>query len=227
MHFAIEEPLSLTNIEKLRAQWLSIYPEQKVTEEKNVELQLDPESMRVEQTKLGHRLICKASDGTRLVQLSGRFLAVNHLKPYPGWEESFRDTIIARFRELESAIRPLPVGRVGLRYINRIDIPEVPLVWENWFNFSLPLPKIEEAALDAFQMHFEQRLPKSCRLIVNCLALAPAVPSATTVILDLDVVWQDVPVEPLLLREILERVHDPHRLAFESYITDKLRKEFS
>jgi uncharacterized protein (TIGR04255 family) len=151
---------------------------------------------------------------------------VNQLNPYPGWEEGFRDTIIARFRELDSVIEPLPVGRIGLRYINKIDVPEVPLVWENWFNFSLPLPKIEDAALNGFQMHFEQRLRESRQLIVNCVALVPA-GAATTVILDLDVVWQGGPVESSMIREILERVHAPHRLAFESYITDKLRKEFS
>jgi uncharacterized protein (TIGR04255 family) len=227
LHFAIGDPLSLSDIENLKGAWLNEYPDQTVSEEKTVQFQVDPGGMSIEERKVGHRLICKSSDGTRLVQLSGLFLAVNQLKPYPGWEEFFRDTILARAKDLKSAIRSLSFRQVGLRYINKIDIPESPLVWENWFQFSIPFPKIEGSALDGFQMHFEQRLPESCRLIVNSLAVTPKVEGSSAVILDLSVVWQGEPVEHAEVPEILERVHAPHRLAFESYITDKLRKIFS
>ena len=114
------------------------YPDQKISEEKNVELRMAPDGVRVEQTDLGRRLICRSSDGVRLVQLSGRFLAVNQLRPYGGWEEVFREIIIARFEEVHSRLGPFSVSRTNLRYINRIDLPQDPLVWSDWFNFSLP-----------------------------------------------------------------------------------------
>jgi uncharacterized protein (TIGR04255 family) len=227
LHFAIHEPLSLSKIEKLKGLWLTEYPDQNVTEEKNLQFQVDPKGMHFEEMKVGHRLICKSGDGSRLVQLSGRFLAVNQLKPYPGWEEGFRDTILARSKDLESTIGPMPLGRAGLRYINRIEIPDRPLIWENWFNFSLPVPKVDNSHLEGFQMHFERSLPESRRLIVNCLTAQQPGQSGTTVILDLDCVWQGEPVEHSNIPAILERVHASHRLVFESYLTDKLRKIFS
>jgi uncharacterized protein (TIGR04255 family) len=227
LHFAVKEPLSLSTIEECKGLWSNEYPDQNVTEEKNIQFQVDPKGTHFEEMKVGHRLICKSSDGSRLVQLSGRFLAVNQLKPYPGWEEGFRDTILARAKDLVSTIGPMPLSRAGLRYINRIEVPDRPLIWENWFNFSLPVPKIGDSQLEGFQMHFERSLPESCRLLVNCLSAQQASQIGTTVILDLDVVWQGEPVEHGDLPVILERVHAPHRLVFESYLTDKLRKTFS
>jgi uncharacterized protein (TIGR04255 family) len=225
VHFAIEQPLALDKLEQLKGRWKSDYPNQSINEEKNIHLQMGAEGVRIDESKQGQRLICRTSDGTRLVQLSGRFVAINQLKPYPGWEEGYRDTILARVADVESEIGAMPIHRTGLRYINNIEIPENPVRWENWFNFALPFPKLEKSLLANFQMHFEQLLPDQCKLLVNCVSL-PQTNEASFVILDLDVVWEGQPVKSAQLPDLLERVHAPHRLAFEAYITDKLRERF-
>jgi uncharacterized protein (TIGR04255 family) len=102
-----------------------------------------------------------------------------------------------------------------------------PLVWQDWFHFSLPIPEHKNSTLENFQMHFEQNLPENCKLIVNCLSIPPLTPQISSVILDLDIVWQGEPVGLKELANLLERVHAPHRLAFEGYISDKLRESFS
>ena len=225
VHFAIEQPLALDKLEQLKGLWKSDYPNQSVNEEKNVHLQMGAEGVRIDESKQGQRLICRTSDGTRLVQLSGRFVAINQLKPYPGWEEGYRKTILARVADVESEIGAMPIRRTGLRYINNIEIPENPVRWENWFNFALHFPKLEKSLLANFQMHFEQLLPDQCKLLVNCVSL-PQTNEASFVILDLDIIWEGQPVKSAQLPGLLERVHAPHRLAFEAYITDKLRERF-
>lgn len=226
IHFAADETLSSQQIGQLKGVWASEYSEQRLNEEKGVKVEVGPDGVRVVEDKMGNRLVCRSDDGLRLVQLSGRFLAVNQLKPYPGWEEAFRDTIIARAQEVESELGPLKVGRVGLRYINKIDVPQVPLAWEDWFNFRLPVPKMRGAVRGPFQMRFEQKLKSDCTLIVNCVSL-PAADDCTPVILDLDVVWNAKPESAAKVPKLLEAVHSPHRLAFEAYVTDKLREQFS
>jgi uncharacterized protein (TIGR04255 family) len=74
-------------------------------------------------------------------------------------------------------------------------------------------------------MHFEQTLPYECKLVVHCVSL-PRSSETSFVILDLDVIWEGQPVKSAQLADLLERVHGPHRLAFEAYITDKLRERF-
>lgn len=226
IHFAIDEPLSVDRIEQLRKPWEAEYPDQKMTEEKNVEVQMAPEGVRVAQSDLGRRLICRSSDGIRLVQLSGRFMAVNQLRPYPGWEELFRKTILARFEEVQSQLGSFTIARANLRYINRIDVPQHPLKWQQWFNFSLPNPEIDGSTIKAFQMHFERLLSEDRTLIVNCVTVPPQQQGVSSVILDLEVGWAGGAVAPNRLPELLDHVHAPHRLAFEAYINDNLRQRF-
>ena len=226
IHFVVDEPLSSEQIGRLKEVWAGEYSDQKLIEEQGVKVEIGSDGVRVAEDKMGHRLVCRTGDGLRLVQLSGRFLAVNQLRPYPGWEEAFRDTIMARVREVQSRLGPFQIGRVGLRYINKIDVPQIPFVWEEWFNFCLPVPELKGSARGPFQMRFEQQLKGGCNLIVNCVSL-PGAGDCTPVILDLDVVWTGKPATAAKVSKLLESVHAPHRLAFEAYIADKLREQFS
>ena len=183
------------------------------------------EGLQTKEGNLGHRLICKSADGKRLVQLSGLFVAINQLSPYPGWEEVFRDTILARFGDLK-AIGPLRFKRVGLRYINRIDVPQVPLVWGDWFKLKLPAPSLPGSKQREWQMQFHQELTEGRRFVINLAALPPREGKFSPVMVDLDLIWEAAPIESGQLPEILEHVHGPHRLVFEAYLSNKIRKLF-
>jgi uncharacterized protein (TIGR04255 family) len=226
VHFDLAEPLSLQRIELLKGVWSAGYPEQQIVQEKSVNFHLSPEGIQTKEGNLGHRLICKTADGKRLVQLSGLFFAANQLRPYPGWEEAFRDTILERSQDLQKTIGPLKFKRVGLRYINRIDVPEVPLVWEKWFRIKLPVPKLSGSKQREFQMQFHQELSNSRRFIINLATLRSPDAKVSPVILDLDLIWEGTPSELRELDQILEHVHGPHRVAFEAYLSDKVRKLF-
>jgi uncharacterized protein (TIGR04255 family) len=227
VHFDLSDPLTLQTLELLKPVWSVSYPDQKVVQERRVNFNLSPEGLKTEATNLGHRLICKSGDGKRLVQVSGVFVAINQLSPYPGWEESFRDTILGRFEELHKTLGLIKFKRVGLRYINRINIPKVPLVWGEWFKLKLPIPLMSGAKQREFQMQFNQVLPESRRFIINLAALPPGDGRVSPVMLDLDLIWEGASRELTGLRDILEHVHGPHRLVFEGYLSNKVRKLFS
>ncbi len=226
VHFELSEPLSLQKIESLKPVWSASYPDQKIVQERSVNFHLSPEGFQTKEGNLGHRLICKSADGKRLVQVSGFFIATNQLKPYPGWEELFRDTILGRFDDLQKAIGLLKFKRVGLRYINRIDVPQVPLAWGEWFKLELPAPSLPGFKQREFQMQFHQELTKGRRFIINLAALPPRDGKVSPVMLDLDLVWEGASREPGELRQTLEHVHGPHRLVFEAYLSNKVRTLF-
>src|SRR5438445_6572738 len=226
VHFDLGEPLSLQRIELLKNVWSAEYPEQKVVQEKSVNFQIRTEGIQTQEGTLGHRLICKTADGKRLVQVSVFFFATNQLRPYPGWEEAFRDTILQRSQEFQKTIGPLKFKRVGLRYINRINVPQVPLAWEKWFQIKLSSPKLPGSKQREFQMRFHQDLPESRRFIINVATLASPDGKVSPVILDLDLIWDGASTEAGELARVLEHVHGPHRLAFEAYLSDKVRKLF-
>lgn len=226
VHFDLSEPLALQTLELLKPVWSVSYPDQKVVQERRVNFHLGPEGLKTDEGDLGHRLICKSGDGKRLVQVSGFFIAVNQLSPYPGWEESFRDTILERIHDLHKTVGLIKFKRVGLRYINRINIPKVPLNWSEWFELKLPVPLMPKAKQREFQMQFHQDLPESRRFIINLAALPPGGGSVSPVMLDLDLIWEGPSKELPDLRATLDQVHGPHRLVFEGYLSNKLRKLF-
>ena len=75
-------------------------------------------------------------------------------------------------------------------------------------------------------MQFHQELTEGRRFIINLAALPPRDGKVSSVMLDLDLIWEGAPKDPDELRQILEHVHGPHRLVFEAYLSNKIRKLF-
>jgi uncharacterized protein (TIGR04255 family) len=209
----------------LQPVWQQEYPNQKLVDDQQLRLEFSPEGIKSESRSVGHKLICRSQDGRRLVQVGSALLAINQLKPYPGWNEGFRETILNRANDFFGTVGPTPFRRLVLRYINKIDIPQVPLVWEQWFQFQLPIPVLQKSKPGPFQMQFQIEVEDDLRLVIIIAAL-PKSAQSSPVILDLGVIWEGVPVAPEMLREHLERVHAPHRLAFEGYLNDNARRLF-
>jgi len=73
-------------------------------------------------------------DGNVLVQVGPNLLAVNHLKPYPGWE-AFVPMIQQAYRAYVETAPPTAIQRIGLRYINRVELPGPRVELEEYLNF--------------------------------------------------------------------------------------------
>jgi uncharacterized protein (TIGR04255 family) len=61
-------------------------------------------------------------DRKMLVQVGPRLLTVNALKPYPHWE-GFKPRIEMAWKSLQATIEVQGLERIGLRYINHIELP--------------------------------------------------------------------------------------------------------
>jgi hypothetical protein len=69
-------------------------------------------------------------------------------------------------------------------------------------------------------------LSEGRRFIINLAGLPPPEGKVSPVIVDLDLIWDGAPKEPGKLASVLEQVHGPHRLVFEAYLSNKVRKLF-
>lgn len=72
-----------------------------------------------------------------------------------------------------------------------------------------------------------RELTEGRRFIINLAALPPKEGKVSPVMLDLDLIWDGEPKEPSELPQVLEHVHGPHRLVFEAYLSNKVRKLFN
>jgi uncharacterized protein (TIGR04255 family) len=70
---------------------------------------------------------------TALVQVGPDMLAVNHLRPYPEWTK-FKDMLFSNLEVYKQVALPKGVSRIGLRYINRVEIPSRTFLLPDYFN---------------------------------------------------------------------------------------------
>lgn len=107
--------------------------EQRLMQE--VELVHGPEGLR-QQIRTSEHILLFAEDNKTFVQVGPRLLAVHSLKPYPTWAR-FKPKSVEAFKSLNEAVEIAGLDRIGLRYMNRIEIPGSPVRVEDYFEFYL------------------------------------------------------------------------------------------
>ncbi len=218
IHFALPVPLTIEQIKPMGEIWKAAYPKQQRVEERNIEVKVNLGQASVDQSSSGHRLIARSEDNRKIAQLSSQFLAVNQLKPYPGWAESFRADIHARLKDVVDMIHADRIRLINLQYIDRLDLPQRPVVWSDWLSFPLPVPKSIPNTGGMFQSHFQQQLESDIVVAITVVTLPQESDKVTSLIFNTIVVWNgsaaidDCP-------KLLVRVHDPHPGIFDELVT--------
>lgn len=87
-----------------------------------------------QQMRTTERMFFLSDDRRSFIQVGPRLLAVNRLKPYPHWER-FKPQIERAFQALNGTINVETFQRIGLRYINRIELPGQLIDLEAYFDF--------------------------------------------------------------------------------------------
>jgi uncharacterized protein (TIGR04255 family) len=166
-------------------------------------------------------------DEKALVQVGPNLLAVNHLKPYPTWQE-FLPLIRQGFDAYLAAANPKGIQRIGLRYINRIEIAGERVELADYLEFrpfvGERLPQDYDPFIVGIQIPFEDSRD------VLRLQLASAtveIPGTVAVMLDLDYfLAQPGGVSQDDVFKWTEIAHAHVEEVFEACITDRLRQVF-
>ncbi|MCA9585831.1 MAG: TIGR04255 family protein [Myxococcales bacterium] len=165
--------------------------------------------------------------GTHLLTVGPDLLSVHILRPYPenGWEV-FRPMIERAFEQYVAVAQPAGLMRLGIRYINRVEVPERTAKSDKYFKC---LPAAVDGLpqnLQAFMHRAEYAYEDGVRLITT-FATVDGPPDKSSFVLDLDVVLEAGESRPLgdalkLVDDLRQRERD----AFEALITDELRRLF-
>ncbi len=165
-------------------------------------------------------------DKEALVQLGPHLLSINHLKPYPTWEEYL--PLVQRVYDVyQKVAQPQVIGRIGLRYINRIEIPSSTIGLADYFQFYPHLgsgfPKSIGPFITGVQIAYDERdvlqvqLANAVSERVDCISM----------VLDIDYSLLDPQkMEVGSTQEWLQVAHDRIEQIFEACLTDKLRTMF-
>jgi uncharacterized protein (TIGR04255 family) len=167
------------------------------------------------------------NDTLSFVRVAPRVLAVHRLRPYESWER-FRPDVALLLESLRKHVAVDTFQRVGLRYINRIEIPLESVELDEYFGFRLtlepPLPQDLRGFIVGAAFPFENERD-NCRV-----QLADAVQeheASSAFVLDLDY-WVTKPgvVKSDGALQWIEDAHNRVESLFEGCISDSLRSVF-
>jgi uncharacterized protein (TIGR04255 family) len=168
-------------------------------------------------------------DRAQLVQLGNRILNVGGNAPYEGWESLF-DRFKDAWEIAKSVWKFRAIERVGVRYINRLDLrPDQTgtVEYEDFLNLRINLPP-QFPAISHYDLSFRTRIPDiNCGATVSSGAAPPAVPGRISFLLDVDV-WREteVPQKQDAVYALLGEMREAKNNLFELFVTDKARESF-
>ncbi len=165
----------------------------------------------------------------RMVQVARDLLVVNQLHPYPHFEE-WEDEVYRSLRLYQDLARPQQVACLGLRYINRVAIPQEQVRMEDYFTIYPNLPQKLGATHRSFLVRVE--VPQGDlghAMLITFGTTPPPDPGQVdqTFMLDFYYILQlNKPVDAGTLKNEIGRAHGKIVVAFEDSITDRLRTLF-
>ena len=197
--------------------------EQRMIQE--MELTQGPEGLH-QQIRTSERIIFFTEDKKMLVQVGPRLLAINVLKPYPHWE-GFKPRIEMAWKSLQAAIEVQGLERIGLRYINHIELPAQGGELAEYFEFypfvGQRLPQQMVSFLAGVEFSYADDRDR-CRVQLTPI---PGSGGKSLFMLDIDYfLARPGAVEVVDALAWVEEAHNRVEEVFEGCITDKLREMF-
>ena len=185
--------------------------------------------VRISQSPQGYRLA--NDDQTDIVILGPRGVTAARLPPYPGWNY-LRDRANAAWQEWKKETARHPIERLGVRYINRIDVPidaVVPFRVQDYVTFYPTVtPITDKDPLGYFvQVVIPTLSPKWNATLTSTTLGADEVPRHVSLILDIDVMRTvDIPLNDTQLWPTIDEAQALKNDIFERCITPTARKLF-
>ena len=166
-----------------------------------------------------------SNDRKKLVQVGERFLTVNRLKPYNSWEEFF-PSVESSYSCLSDVLNgDFSLDRIGLRFINSIEIPvNESYDLSKFLNFHPRIPEGIDYNFSSFitGCFFDISETDGCRMQIND---SPDDKERKFFVLDIDC-FTKIP-QSIAITDTLawvKQAHDTVIKMFEYAITDETRK---
>lgn len=223
-------PIDAADLEKASKNLASFYPQQQSLKNVGVEVGIPAASNDRPTTQIreqfGHRL--SSTDLSEILLLWPWALMVSQLAPYPGWDSFFgrfvRDWTawkkVAGFRRLT---------RVGVRFINRIDVPIANGIIEESEYLNV-YPKLPDALgpVTAYGVQVQSPLHDiGCNLTINSAAVPSPLLGHGSFVLDLDIAMEvSAPQSDESLYQLLNLIRVKKNEVFEACVTNKAKELF-
>lgn len=163
-----------------------------------------------------------------IVQFRINGFTFSRLAPYQTWEQ-LRNEARTLWESYRQVVGVLPVVRVGLRYVNQLDIP---MPMRDFRDFIRLYPEVSSDLPQQLAGFFVQvQIPQDdlgAMLILNEAMVPPPRPDVASVVLDIDVFKPGLKLESDdEVWDVLEKLRLRKNLIFEGCITNNMRELIS
>jgi uncharacterized protein (TIGR04255 family) len=183
----------------------------------------------LEQRPQGFRLASEDQTDIALVNPAG--VVISRLTPYPGWPV-FRERAKQVWDIWRKSTQPLPIARIGVRTINRIDVPVEgrPISLQAYLQFYPQVPILSPAPLLGYMMQITltTAIAKWSATITSTLVAPSPILNHMSLLLDIDVFrTEEIPGKSADLWEVIDQSRSIKNDIFERCITDETRRLIS
>ncbi|MEZ0006270.1 uncharacterized protein (TIGR04255 family) [Flavobacterium sp. 28YEA47A] len=162
--------------------------------------------------------------GNRQVQFRVDGFTLNFLAPYSDWEDFYMEAKYL-WDIFSKNISDLKIKRIGLRYINRINIPMPFDSFEEYIENMPTIPKVLPQLYKNFFFQIEVPCPDFKYSTIITQTLETATETELPFILDIDV-YKNIDEEDFDIEEF-NYMREVKNQIFEDFITDKTRLLFN
>lgn len=196
----------------------------------NVEINAKAGAAKVQHTLSGFKL--SSVDRTEILMIKPFAISFVKLAPYEGWDSFFSElqSIWAVFEKFQQSKRK--ISRIGVRYINRIDIPvdgQSGISLERYFYLVPQLPQTHIANVLRFTSQTQIALGyEDMQATVNFASVPSPLINHISILLDLDLFREEnIPQNSGNLWAFLGLLRNEKNRLFEASITDATRGLFN
>ena len=175
-------PVSNPDLETLRTLLVETYP--RVETRLNWNIAIGPGTVQVGHVPAGLKM--SSADSVDIVVLYPSGITNSRLAPYNGWS-NFRDRASRVFSQCMGKVGYRPVKRIGVRYINRLDIPSDIIRIDEWLRLAITLPPSIPSDLTTYGLHVALPLSSNVRLNLHISTVDSPVLQHGSLLLDIDV----------------------------------------
>lgn len=226
LHVEPRDGLALADLESFAAEVQRDYPTRKKRFQAQGRIEIgDQLSTSASSRQVGWAFV--TSDEKHVVQASLDEFTFSRLAPYESWDP-FRCEARRWWRVYRQLTAPQRVTRLGVRYINRIDIPAAHVEMKDYFRTSPEISPDLPQTMEAFFLHVT--LPQDdidCHAVLNETVVPSVTAGTTSVVLDIDLFrMAEVPADDQAIWELFETLRSRKNVIFEACITDRTRELF-
>ena len=229
IHIATAGKATPENIQKFARHFVDEYPHQEMLAALDLFIDATGGAAQMKQQMQGFRLTSITNPDIIMVFPEG--VAAARLAPYYGWEQ-LRNKAQRAWSEWHRLGNPASIQRIGVRYINRLDLPvnhSTQLELNDYLNFFPKVPRFSRWPLVGFvaQVTVPTDLDKWSVSLTSTIVNPPPLINTVSILLDIDIFRsEEIPTKEDLLWNCIDLVRPLKNQIFEACITDSSRKLF-